>query len=178
MKPNRLSNQTSPYLLQHAFNPVDWRVWSQEAFEEARARDRVVLVSIGYSSCHWCHVMEKESFSDADTATVMNLNFICIKLDREQRPDIDSALQRAAGALGCSGGWPLTVFMTSSKMPFYAGTYFPPEARAGLPGFRELCLKIAAFYGEYPDKALGEANRAVEYLTSLDSARRETHEEL
>ncbi len=172
MKLNRLSGQTSPYLLQHAFNPVDWRVWSREAFEEARALDKAVFVSVGYSSCHWCHVMEKESFSDEETAGVMNLNFICIKVDREQRPDIDSALQRAAGALGCYGGWPLSIFMTSSKMPFYAGTYFPPESRAGLPGFRDLCSKIAAFYAEQPDKALEAAERAAEYLKNLDSARK------
>jgi uncharacterized protein len=125
---NRLSQSTSPYLLQHAHNPVDWFEWGQEALEKAKQEDKPILVSIGYSSCHWCHVMERESFENNDIAQVMNEHFICIKVDREERPDIDQIYMDAVQALGVNGGWPLNVFLTPEQKPFFGGTYFSPAA--------------------------------------------------
>ena len=130
---NRLADETSPYLLQHKDNPVDWYAWGEEALERARSEDRPILLSIGYSACHWCHVMERESFEDEQTAALMNERFVCIKLDREERPDIDSIYMEACQAMTGAGGWPLNVFLTPEQVPFYAGTYFPPEPRLGAP---------------------------------------------
>jgi len=144
--PNRLSHETSPYLLQHAGNPVDWYPWGEEAFERARNEDRPVLLSIGYSACHWCHVMAHESFENEDIACLMNENFINIKVDREERPDIDHIYMEAVQAMTGAGGWPLTVFLTPEAKPFYGGTYFPPEDRHGLPGFPRLLRTIADLY--------------------------------
>ena len=129
--PNRLAGETSPYLLQHKHNPVDWYPWGEEALAEARERDVPLLVSIGYSACHWCHVMERESFEDADVAAYMNEHFVCIKVDREERPDVDAIYMDAVQAMTGHGGWPLNVFLTPEQVPFYAGTYFPPEPRHG-----------------------------------------------
>jgi uncharacterized protein len=126
---NRLADATSPYLLQHAENPVDWYPWGDEAFERAREDDRPLLVSVGYSSCHWCHVMAHESFEDPATAAVMNDLFVNVKVDREERPDVDAVTMEATVGMTQSGGWPTTVFMTPDGKPFYAGTYFPPEPR-------------------------------------------------
>ena len=131
--PNRLAGETSPYLLQHKDNPVDWYPWGAEALAAARERDVPILLSIGYSACHWCHVMERESFEDADTAALMNERFVCIKLDREERPDLDAIYMEACQAMTGHGGWPLNVFLTPEQVPFYAGTYFPPEERQGMP---------------------------------------------
>ena len=167
MKHNRLINQASPYLRGHAFNPVDWRPWSEEAFAAAVSAGKPVLLSIGYSACHWCHVMEKESFSDEETARVMNDNFICIKVDREERPDIDSIYQQAGQALGGGGGWPLTVFMTPEKLPFYIGTYFPPESRSGLHGFKDICRQLGALYRLSPGKAAAAGSGALSALQSI-----------
>src|SRR5690349_24341919 len=125
---NRLAKEKSPYLLQHAGNPVDWYPWGEEAFARARAEDRPIFLSIGYSSCHWCHVMERESFENEDIASVMNEFFVCIKVDREERPDIDSVYMDAVQALGVHGGWPLNVFLTPDQKPFFGGTYFSPVA--------------------------------------------------
>jgi uncharacterized protein len=136
--PNRLARETSPYLRQHADNPVDWRPWSDDALEEARATDRPILLSIGYSACHWCHVMERESFADPGVAELMNRGFVNVKVDREERPDVDTIYMRAVQALTGGGGWPLTVFLTPDGRPFYGGTYFPPEPRHGLPSFRQV----------------------------------------
>ncbi len=133
--PNRLANETSPYLLQHAENPVDWYPWGEEAFEAARQRDVPVLLSVGYSSCHWCHVMERESFENEQIADMMNRWFVNIKVDREERPDVDSVYMTAIQAMTGHGGWPMTVFLTTDGEPFYGGTYFPPEDRGGLPSF-------------------------------------------
>src|SRR5215470_17679115 len=133
--PNRLAAETSPYLRQHADNPVEWYPWGDEAFARARAEDRPVLLSIGYSSCHWCHVMAHESFEDPRVAAVMNERFVNIKVDREERPDVDAVYMQAVQALSGHGGWPMTVFLTPDAQPFYAGTYFPPEDRQGMPGF-------------------------------------------
>jgi uncharacterized protein len=141
--PNHLSQETSPYLLQHANNPVEWYPWGEEAFSRARTEDKPVLLSIGYSACHWCHVMAHESFEDTEIASLMNENFINIKVDREERPDIDSIYMEAVQALTGSGGWPLTVFLSPQGKPFFGGTYFPPEDRHGMPGFPKV-LKAAA----------------------------------
>jgi uncharacterized protein YyaL (SSP411 family) len=145
---NRLAESSSPYLLQHADNPVEWYPWGDEAFERARAEDRPLLVSVGYSSCHWCHVMEHESFSNQTTASVMNELFVNVKVDREERPDIDALTMEACVTMTGQGGWPTTVFMTPEGRPFYAGTYFPPEPRHGLPSFRQLLQAVGAAWVE------------------------------
>ena len=139
---NRLAQESSPYLRQHAHNPVAWLPWGDEAFRLARETDRPVLVSIGYSACHWCHVMERESFDDPTTAEVMNEGFVPVKVDREERPDVDSVYMRAVQAMTGSGGWPLTIFLTPFGVPFYGGTYFPPERRHGMPSFREVLAAV------------------------------------
>jgi uncharacterized protein len=141
--PNRLANETSPYLLQHKDNPVDWYAWGDEALRRSRDEDRPILLSIGYSACHWCHVMERESFEDAETARLMNDLFVCIKLDREERPDLDSIYMEACQAMTGSGGWPLNVFLTPEQVPFYAGTYFPPQPRMGMPSWRQVVEAVA-----------------------------------
>jgi len=139
---NRLATEKSPYLLQHADNPVDWYPWGEEAFAKARLEDKPIFLSIGYSTCHWCHVMEGESFEDAEIAQLMNDAFICIKVDREERPDIDEVYMSVCQMLTGSGGWPLTIIMTPDKKPFFAGTYFPKESRFGRIGMKELIRRI------------------------------------
>src|SRR3712207_5933104 len=146
--PNRLADETSPSLLQHKDNPVDWMPWGDEAFARARAEDKPVLVSIGYSACHWCHVMERESFEDERVAAVMNELFVCIKVDREERPDVDAIYMEACQAMTGHGGWPLNVFATPEQVPFYAGTYFPPEQRQGMPSWRQVLEAIAGAWEE------------------------------
>src|SRR5664279_1958061 len=131
---NRLINETSPYLLQHAHNPVDWYPWGEEALQKAKKENKPILISIGYSCCHWCHVMEKESFEDSEVAEILNKNFISIKVDREERPDIDHIYMSVCQTLTGQGGWPLTILMTPEKKPFYAGTYYPKHDRAGMIG--------------------------------------------
>ena len=140
---NPLIFEASPYLLQHAHNPVHWYAWGNDAFEAARTSGKLILLSIGYSTCYWCHVMERESFMDVGIANLMNSNFICIKVDREERPDIDSIYMMAVQALTGHGGWPMTVFLTSETEPFYGGTYFPPEDRGGMPGFPKVLGTMA-----------------------------------
>jgi uncharacterized protein YyaL (SSP411 family) len=140
--PNQLANESSPYLLQHAENPVDWFPWGEEALTLAREEDKPILLSIGYASCHWCHVMAHESFEDPATAEYMNENFISIKVDREERPDIDAIYMEAAQAISGHGGWPLTAFLSPNQVPFFAGTYYPPEPRPGMPSFRQLMESI------------------------------------
>src|SRR5258707_8034307 len=134
-RPNRLINETSPYLRQHADNPVDWYAWGPDALERARREDRPILLSIGYSACHWCHVMAHESFEDAEVAQLMNRLFVNVKVDREERPDLDQIYMQAVQALTGSGGWPMSVWLTPDGRPFYAGTYFPPSDRQGMPSF-------------------------------------------
>jgi uncharacterized protein YyaL (SSP411 family) len=141
--PNALAHETSPYLLQHRDNPVDWLPWGDEALRRARELDRPLLVSIGYSSCHWCHVMERESFEDAETAALMNERFVCVKVDREERPDVDALYMDAVQAMTGHGGWPLNVFLTPEQAPFYGGTYFPPDARMGMPSWRQVLGAVA-----------------------------------
>ena len=160
--PNRLINETSPYLLQHANNPVDWYPWGEEALERARSEDKPILLSIGYSACHWCHVMERESFEDEIIAGMMNENFISIKVDREERPDLDQVYMQAVQMLTGSGGWPMTVFLTPEGKPFYGGTYFPPTDRQGMPGFPRLLTSIAEAYKTNK----GEVDRVTQQLTT------------
>jgi uncharacterized protein len=133
---NRLASETSPYLLQHRDNPVEWHPWGEEALARAREQDRPILLSVGYSACHWCHVMERESFEDAATAAYMNEHFINIKVDREERPDVDALYMEAVQAISGQGGWPMTVFCDPEGVPFYGGTYFPPDEGRGMPSFR------------------------------------------
>src|SRR5687768_4871289 len=139
---NRLSQEKSPYLLQHADNPVDWYPWGEEAFEKARRENKPVLLSIGYATCHWCHVMEHESFEDEEVARLMNDTFVSIKVDREERPDIDNIYMTVCQMLTGSGGWPLTIFLTADKEPFFAGTYIPKHDRFGRPGMLEMIPRI------------------------------------
>jgi uncharacterized protein YyaL (SSP411 family) len=141
--PNALAHETSPYLLQHRDNPVDWLPWGDEALRRARELDRPLIVSIGYSSCHWCHVMERESFEDPETAALMNERFVCVKVDREERPDVDAIYMDAVQAMTGHGGWPLNVFLTPEQAPFYGGTYFPPDARQGMPSWRQVLGAVA-----------------------------------
>src|SRR6266581_272269 len=133
--PNRLASATSPYLLQHKDNPVEWWEWGEEAFAEAGRRDVPVLLSVGYAACHWCHVMAHESFEDPATAAQMNEGFVCVKVDREERPDVDAIYMDAVQAMTGQGGWPLNAFITPEQVPFYAGTYFPPSPRPGYPSW-------------------------------------------
>ena len=156
---NRLAEATSPYLLQHADNPVEWLEWGDEAFDRAREEDRPLLVSVGYSSCHWCHVMAHESFESPATATLMNDLFVNVKVDREERPDVDAVTMEAAVGMTGSGGWPTTVFMTPDAKPFYAGTYFPPEPRHGIPSFPELLRAVAETWRERRDDIERQAGR-------------------
>ncbi len=159
---NRLGAETSPYLLQHADNPVDWHPWGDEALERARAEDRPILLSVGYSACHWCHVMAHESFESAATAAVMNEHFVNVKVDREERPDVDALYMDATVAMTGQGGWPMTVFLTPQGEPFYAGTYFPPQPRHGLPSFTQVLLAVAEAWREQRDGITAQARRLVE----------------
>ncbi len=162
--PNRLIHETSPYLLQHAHNPVDWYAWGPEALERAKAEDKPILLSIGYSACHWCHVMEHESFENEDIARQMNDNFVCIKVDREERPDLDSIYMAATQAMTQRGGWPMTVFLTPDGAPFYAGTYFPPEDRGGMPGFTRVLAGVAQAYRGRRNEVDASSQQIVEHM--------------
>ena len=159
---NRLAHETSPYLLQHADNPVDWYPWGEEALGRARDDDKPILLSIGYAACHWCHVMEHESFEDASTAALMNERFVNVKVDREERPDLDAVYMEAVVALSGHGGWPMTVFLTPAGEPFYGGTYYPPEPRHGLPSFRQLLDSIAEAWRDRRDDVSRAAAQLVE----------------
>ncbi|TMK68610.1 MAG: thioredoxin domain-containing protein [Actinobacteria bacterium] len=161
---NRLAGETSPYLLQHADNPVDWYAWGEEAFARARDEDKPILLSIGYSACHWCHVMEHESFEDEATATLMNEHFVAIKVDREERPDVDAVYMDAVVGLTGSGGWPMTVFLTPEREPFFGGTYFPPEARHGLPSFRQVLNAVAEAWRDRRAEIGAQAGALTEQL--------------
>jgi uncharacterized protein YyaL (SSP411 family) len=163
---NRLKDETSPYLLQHQDNPVDWYPWGDEALERARAEDKPVLLSIGYAACHWCHVMERESFEDEGTAALMNRHFVSIKVDREERPDIDAVYMEAVQAMTGQGGWPLTVFLTPDGKPFYGGTYFPPSDRHGLPSFSNLLEAVASTWSERRHEVEGQGERLLNHIGS------------
>lgn len=168
---NRLAHESSPYLLQHADNPVDWWPWGEGAFAEARRRDVPVLLSIGYSTCHWCHVMAHESFEDEETAALMNAHFVSVKVDREERPDVDGVYMTATQAMTGQGGWPMTVFLTPDGKPFYAGTYFPPEDRYGMPGFRRLLASVAYTWEEGREKLIGNARALTEHVREASRPR-------
>jgi len=161
---NRLIHESSPYLRQHAGNPVDWYPWGEEAFATARRENKPIILSVGYSACHWCHVMEHESFEDEDTARLMNAHFVNIKVDREERPDVDHIYMTAVQMLTGRGGWPMTVFLTPEGKPFYGGTYFPPEDRHGLPAFRRVLLAISQAYREKPDDVQKTVGQLMEGL--------------
>ena len=161
---NRLADETSPYLLQHKDNPVAWEPWGEQALGRARDEDKPILVSIGYSSCHWCHVMERESFEDAGVAAYMNEHFVCIKVDREERPDVDAIYMEACQAMTGQGGWPLNVFCTPDQAPFYAGTYFPPSPVRGMPSWRQLLEAIVEAWTERREEIRDGAPRIVERL--------------
>jgi uncharacterized protein YyaL (SSP411 family) len=168
--PNRLAKETSPYLLQHADNPVDWYPWGEEAFAEARATGKPLLLSIGYSACHWCHVMAHESFEDEATAELMNDLFVNIKVDREERPDIDKIYQTAHQLITQrGGGWPLTMFLDGDdQRPFFGGTYFPKEPRYGMPAFGDLLKKIAIYYTEKRDDVRQQSDRLLDVFNRLE----------
>ncbi|WP_291299122.1 thioredoxin domain-containing protein [Elioraea sp.] len=168
---NRLSGETSPYLLQHADNPVHWRPWNEAALAEARTTGKPILLSVGYAACHWCHVMAHESFEDAETAALMNAHFVNIKVDREERPDIDAIYMHALHILGEQGGWPLTMFLTPGAEPFWGGTYFPPEPRYGRPSFRQVLAGIARAYTEEGEKVARNAASIRDALAELGRAR-------
>jgi uncharacterized protein len=161
---NRLAQETSPYLLQHKDNPVDWYAWGEEALARARDEDRPILLSIGYSACHWCHVMERESFEDDETARLMNDRFVAIKLDREERPDLDSIYMEACQAMTGHGGWPLNVFLTPEQVPFYAGTYFPPGPRQGMPSWTQVLEAVAQAWDERREEIRAGGARIAERL--------------
>ena len=165
---NRLIDETSPYLLQHAHNPVDWYPWSNEAFQKAKSENKPVLLSIGYSACHWCHVMERESFENEKIAALMNELFVNIKVDREERPDLDEIYMNAVQMLTGRGGWPMTMFLTPERKPFYGGTYFPPEDRQGMPGFPRILLGVSQAYRERPaevEKSVSEILAALQRMS-------------
>ena len=166
---NRLAAEQSPYLLQHAANPVDWFAWTDEAFARAREDDKPIFLSIGYSTCHWCHVMEHESFESQEIANVLNRDFVSIKVDREERPDVDRVYMTFVQATTGSGGWPMSVWLTPELKPFYGGTYFPPQTQWGRPGFREVLLEIARAWRDERPQLLASASQIAERLTEISS---------
>ncbi|HEU4420185.1 MAG TPA: thioredoxin domain-containing protein, partial [Planctomycetota bacterium] len=157
-KPNRLAKESSPYLRQHQHNPVDWYPWGAAALERAKKEDKPIFLSIGYAACHWCHVMAAESFADPAIAAVMNENFVCIKVDREERPDIDEIYMAALQAMGQHGGWPLSAWLTPDGRPFYGGTYYPPEDAHGRPGFRRVLEALAKAWREKKNDVNAQAD--------------------
>ena len=170
MTKNLLNKETSPYLLQHKDNPVHWFPWSEEAFKKAKSENKPVLLSVGYAACHWCHVMAHESFEDEETAKLMNREFINIKLDREERPDLDSIYQNALALLGQQGGWPLTMFLSSNKKPFWGGTYFPKEPKYGMPAFKDVLTSIAKSYASDQDAIIKNQTLIFKALSKLDTS--------
>ncbi len=162
VRENRLAREKSPYLLQHARNPVDWYPWGNEAFEKARAEDRPIFLSIGYATCHWCHVMERESFESQEIASILNSGYVPIKVDREERPDVDHVYMTVCQALTGSGGWPLTVILTPDGRPFLAGTYFPPETRFGRPGLKEVLYQVLSAWESQRERVESVAGQIVE----------------
>jgi uncharacterized protein YyaL (SSP411 family) len=169
--PNRLASEQSPYLLQHKDNPVDWYAWGQEAFDRARRENKPIFLSVGYSTCHWCHVMEHESFEDAAIADVLSRYFVSIKVDREERPDVDRVYMTFVQMTTGSGGWPMSVWLTPALEPFYGGTYFPPTARWGRPGFVEVLEEIARIWRDERGRVEQSAGTIVERLRSVRGPR-------
>ncbi|MGB4439520.1 MAG: thioredoxin domain-containing protein, partial [Sedimentibacter sp.] len=167
---NRLVNEKSPYLLQHAHNPVNWYPWGSEAFEKAKAEDKPIFLSIGYSTCHWCHVMEHESFEDNETAEILNKHFVSIKVDREERPDIDAVYMNVAQRINGSGGWPLTIIMTPEQKPYFAGTYLPKKSRYGMTGLMELLQIVATEWKNNKEELVNSGDKIAEIIQNLESA--------
>ena len=166
---NRLAREVSPYLLQHAHNPVDWYPWGPEAIDRAVREDKPILLSIGYSACHWCHVMERESFESDSIAALMNERFVSIKVDREERPDLDHVYQLVVQLMGRSGGWPLTVFLTPDQRPFFGGTYFPPADRYGMPGFPKVLVGLSEAYRTKRDQVEAQAEEIAGAIARVGS---------
>jgi uncharacterized protein YyaL (SSP411 family) len=171
---NRLAGENSPYLLQHASNPVDWYPWGAEALEKSRAEDKPIFLSIGYAACHWCHVMAHESFEDPQIAQILNGSFICIKVDREERPDLDFIYMKAVVAMTGQGGWPLSVFLTPQGEPFYGGTYFPPKAGYNLPSFYDVITSISRLWHEDRAKLVQSAKEVVQSLINSSEKEEKT----
>lgn len=169
--PNRLIHEKSPYLLQHAYNPVDWYPWGEEAFEKARVEEKPIFLSIGYSTCHWCHVMEKESFSDPDLAAIINENFVPIKVDREERPDVDALYMAFLMATGGDGGWPANIFLTPDLEPFYGGTYFPPRDRSGRIGLETILLRLTSAWTEHREQIVATGRQMIAAVRSFSAPR-------
>ncbi|MBC8045726.1 MAG: thioredoxin domain-containing protein [Fimbriimonadaceae bacterium] len=167
---NKLIDETSPYLLQHAHNPVEWFAWGTEAFEKAKKEDKPILVSIGYAACHWCHVMERESFEDEKTAAFMNKFFVNIKIDREERPDVDHIYMQACQVLTGGGGWPLNMFLTQELKPFTGGTYFPPKPSYGKPSWMDVLIYVYETFEKQRDTVEQQAEKMLEYLGRMDNA--------
>ena len=167
MSPNHLINEKSPYLIQHAHNPVDWHPWSEATFKRAASENKPIFLSIGYATCHWCHVMEKESFEDEETAGYLNDTFVCIKVDREERPDVDAVYMAACQMLTGSGGWPLSIFMTPQKTPFFAATYLPKRSRSGRAGLIDICRQVKDLWSNQNQKI---AASAASVAANLDRA--------
>ena len=174
---NQLKNTTSPYLLQHAENPVNWYPWCEEAFDKAKSEDKPIFLSIGYSTCHWCHVMAHESFEDEKTAEILNQYFVSIKVDREERPDIDSVYMSVCQAFTGSGGWPMSIFMTWDKKPFFAGTYFPPKSHYGMLGFPDLLNAIVSQWNNNRRELLQSAEQIIAHLKSAGSDNKNVNDE-
>ena len=164
MSTNRLINEKSPYLLQHAHNPVEWYPWAEGTFKRARDENKPIFLSIGYATCHWCHVMEKETFENVEAARFLNDTFVCVKVDREERPDIDAVYMAACQMITGSGGWPLTIFMTPDKKPFFAATYLPVRTRFGRAGVIELCQQVKSMWQTETEKVLTSANQIAGHL--------------
>src|SRR5215467_453393 len=167
---NRLAREKSPYLLQHQHNPVDWYAWSEEAFARARQENKPIFLSVGYSTCHWCHVMAHESFENEQIAEIMNREFVNIKVDREERPDVDRVYMTFVQATTGGGGWPMSVWLTPDLKPFVGGTYFPPEDRYGQPAFKSVLQRIATAWKQDHDKIVEQGNKIVEALRESQSA--------
>src|SRR4051812_13863562 len=168
---NKLGESTSPYLLQHRHNPVNWRIWGEEALAEAKRDNKPILLSVGYAACHWCHVMAHESFEDEGIAALMNQLFVNIKIDREERPDLDTIYQQALSLLGQQGGWPLTMFLKPDGRPFWGGTYFPKEARYGRPGFGDVLKFVSDIFHKEPDKVTTNVTAIAEAMQKLSTNR-------
>src|SRR5271154_2651312 len=168
--PNRLAREKSPYLLQHAHNPVDWFPWGEEAFAKARSEEKPIFLSVGYSTCHWCHVMEHESFESSAIAAFLAEHFVAIKVDREERPDVDRVYMTFVQATTGSGGWPMSVWLTPDLKPFYGGTYFPPTSKWGRPGFIDILQEIARVWNAERSKVLESAEALTARLRSVESA--------
>src|SRR5262245_37633987 len=170
MYTNRLTEEKSPYLLQHAHNPVDWYAWGEAAFEKARREDKPIFLSIGYSTCHWCHVMERESFENDEVAALLNREFVSIKVDREERPDVDRVYMTFVQASTGAGGWPMSVWLTPDLQPFYGGTYYPPTSRWGRPGFVDILNEIARVWKAEREKVERSAEALTAQLRAVESA--------